>query len=310
MKYIYIIITGIITSIFIFNFLDPEEKPEINDIKHEKSFQDKIDSYSIGRVDSLDFAGEYTPLFADDIWERYDKEIHKNVYWQSNTLFYIKRANKYFPIIEPILKENNIPEDFKYLAIAESGLENVVSPAGASGFWQFLSATAKEYNLEVNSEIDERYHLKKSTQAACEYIQKAYDEFGSWTTAAASYNCGINGMRSRIKKQNSKNYYNIYLPQETSRYIFRIIAIKEILEHPVKYGFQYREKDLYKFPETKEIKISESNIDLYNYAQDIGLNYKILKHYNPWLRSDKITNKKNNTYILDVPVRSEKIIFN
>jgi len=293
---------GIISSFKKTNLLEKQEiSKDIDDNQHQKNFNRDFKSYSIIAADSISFAGEYAPLYALEIWERYDKEIHKNVYWQSNTIFYFKRANKFFPIIEPILAKNNIPNDFKYLAVIESGLENVVSPAGAAGFWQFMKGTAKDYGMEVNSEIDERYHLEKSTQAACEYLQKAYNKFGNWTLAAASYNMGMYGLERRLNQQITNNYYDLYLNTETSRYIFRLLAVKEIFENKEKYGFNLREKDLYVHPNTKEVKISSSNINLFEYADKIGINYKILKELNPWIRDNKITNKEQNTFILQIP---------
>lgn len=250
-----------------------------------------------------------TPLFNNHIWERLDKELVRNTYFQSNTLFYFKRANKYFPIIEPILKENRIPDDFKYLAIAESGLQNVVSPSGAAGFWQILEVTGKEYNLEVNSEIDERYHLEKATEFACRYLQEAYDKFGSWTMAAASYNLGRNGISKRIDQQKSNNYYNLYLNPETAAYIFRILAIKEIMEDPKKYGFLIRNKDLYPSEETKEVILNQQNIQLPIYAKKIGINYKILKTYNPWIRTKYLTNSSKKEYRIKIPIYLKDIIF-
>tara|TARA_Y100001968_G_scaffold332322_1_gene390069 strand:+ start:791 stop:1756 length:966 start_codon:yes stop_codon:yes gene_type:complete len=293
---------GIISSFKKTNLLEKQEiSKDIDDNQHQKNFNKDFKSYSIIAADSINFAGEYAPLYAPEIWERYDKEIHKNVYWQSNTIFYFKRANKFFPIIEPILAKNNIPNDFKYLAVIESGLENVVSPAGAAGFWQFMRGTAKDYGMEVNSEIDERYHLEKSTQAACEYLQKAYNKFGNWTLAAASYNMGMYGLERRLNQQITNNYYDLYLNTETSRYIFRLLAVKEIFENKEKYGFNLRKKDLYMHPNTKEVKISSSNINLFEYADKLGINYKILKELNPWIRDNKITNKEQNTFILQIP---------
>ena len=293
---------GIISSFKKTNLLEKQEiSKDIDDNQHQKNFNRDFKSYSIIAADSINFAGEYAPLYAPEIWERYDKEIHKNVYWQSNTIFYFKRANKFFPIIEPILAKNNIPNDFKYLAVIESGLENVVSPAGAAGFWQFMKGTAKDYGMEVNSEIDERYHLAKSTQAACEYLQKAYNKFGDWTMAAASYNMGMYGLERRLNQQITNNYYDLYLNTETSRYIFRLLAVKEIFENKEKYGFNLREKDLYVHPNTKEVKISSSNINLFEYSDELGINYKILKELNPWIRDNKITNKEQNTFILQIP---------
>ena len=300
----------IMISFLFFNFLSPKENSEkIGDIIHQREFNSYFRSFTLTTPDSVQFAGELAPLHASDIWERYDKEIHKNVYWQSNTLFYFKRANKFFPIIEPILEKNNIPNDFKYLAIIESGLENVVSPAGAAGFWQFMKGTAKDRGMEVNSEVDERYNLEISTQKACEYINEAFEKFGSWTMAAASYNVGMNGIERRSNEQNSNNYYDLHLPTETSRYIFRLLAIKEIFENKSKYGFVLRKSDMYEYPTTKKIEIKKSNINLINLADSLGVNYKILKQYNPWLRNKKLTNKSTKTYTIILPIKDEVYIF-
>tara|TARA_B000000565_G_scaffold243308_1_gene209469 strand:+ start:205 stop:1146 length:942 start_codon:yes stop_codon:yes gene_type:complete len=311
MKKIFIFSFILLMISFLFsNFLSPKENSEkIGDVIHQREFNSYFRSFTLTTPDSIQFAGEFAPLFAPDIWERYDKEIHKNVYWQSNTLFYFKRANKFFPIIEPILEENNIPNDFKYLAIIESGLENVVSPAGASGFWQFMKETAKDRGMEVNSEVDERYNIEISTQKACEYLNEAYEKFGSWTMAAASYNVGISGIDRRVNEQNSNNYYDLHLPNETSRYIFRLLAIKEIFENKSKYGFVLRKCDMYEYPTTKKIEISNSNINLTNLADSLGVNYKILKQYNPWLRDKKLTNKSSKTYTIIIPVKDEVYIF-
>lgn len=307
---IILLLSLIIIAFLSFNFLNPKENTDnIVDIIHQKEFNSFFRSYTLVTPDSIEFAGEYAPLFAEDIWERYDKEIHKNVYWQSNTLFYFKRANKYFPLIEEILAKNNIPNDFKYLAIIESGLENVVSPAGASGFWQFMKGTAKDYGMEVNSEVDERYNLEKSTEAACVYLQKAYDKFGSWTMAAASYNVGMNGLSRRATEQSTNNYYDLYLPTETSRYVFRLLAIKEIFENKSKYGFILRKQDLYKEIETVHILLNKSNVDLVSYSDSLGINYKILKQFNPWLRDKKLTNKSEKTYTITIPQSQEINIF-
>jgi len=307
---IILLLSLIIIAFLSFNFLNPKENTDnIVDIIHQKEFNSFFRSYTLVTPDSIEFAGEYAPLFAEDIWERYDKEIHKNVYWQSNTLFYFKRANKYFPLIEEILAKNNIPNDFKYLAIIESGLENVVSPAGASGFWQFMKGTAKDYGMEVNSEVDERYNLEKSTEAACVYLQKAYNKFGSWTMAAASYNVGMNGLSRRATEQSTNNYYDLYLPTETSRYVFRLLAIKEIFENKSKYGFILRKQDLYKEIETVHILLNKSNVDLVSYSDSLGINYKILKQFNPWLRDKKLTNKSEKTYTITIPQSQEINIF-
>ena len=263
---------------------------------HQQGFNSKYNVYSVLKPNDLKFADELVPNTSLDVWERLDKELLKNIYWQSNTLLYFKRANKYFPIIEEILAKNNIPNDFKYLALIESGFEYTVSPSGAAGFWQIMRGTAREYGLEVNYAIDERYNLRKSTEAACSYLRKAYDEFGSWTMAAASYNMGINGVRRKIEKQETNNYFNLHLNDETSRYVFRIIVIKEIMENPRKYGFVFRDNDLYTHPQVKQIRVDSTIDNLYSFAKDNNINYKILKKYNPWLRISKLPDESRRVY--------------
>ena len=186
------------------------------------------------------FCDELVPLNQEDIYERLEKEMIVNTYWHSKTLLTYKRSKKYFPIIEKILKEYNIPDDIKYLVVAESGLENATSPAGAKGFWQFMKKTGQQYNLESSSEVDERYNLEKSSIAACEYLQYLYNMFNDWTLAAAAYNMGENALKRNIKKQKVDNYYDLKLNNETSRYIFRIVAIKTIFEEPENYGFFFK----------------------------------------------------------------------
>jgi len=293
-KYYYFFGTSVlffgIAQLFIFS-ADSKSEDEL----HQQHFNMKYGIFAINQPEDLNFAGEEIPIYSSEIWERIDKELLKNTYWQSNTMLYFKKANKYFPIIEPILKEHNIPDDFKYLALIESGLDNVVSPAGASGFWQILKGTAREHGLEVNSAIDERYNLEKATVVACEYLQDAYNKFGSWTMAAASYNMGKNGVRRRIAKQESNNYYNLHLNNETSRYVFRIIAVKEILQNPRKYGFMFREKDLYSMPNYRTVDVDSTIADLTEFAKSQNVNYKLLKQFNPWLRGThcQINQEKN-----------------
>lgn len=276
---------------------------------HQQGFNSKYNVYSVLKPNDLKFADELVPNKSLDVWERLDKELLKNIYWQSNTLLYFKRANKYFPIIEEILAKNNIPDDFKYLALIESGFEYTVSPSGAAGFWQIMRGTAREYGLEVNYAIDERYNLRKSTEAACSYLRKAYDEFGSWTMAAASYNMGINGVRRKIEKQETNNYFNLHLNDETSRYVFRIIVIKEIMENPRKYGFVFRDNDLYTHPQVKQIRVDSTIDNLYSFAKDHNINYKILKKYNPWLRISKLPDESRRVYYIDIPIKSDELIF-
>ena len=295
--------------IFLSQFFISSSYLNTSDNVHQQGFNNKYNVYSILKPNNLEFADEAIPDNSLDVWERLDKELLKNIYWQSNTLLYFKRANKYFPIIEEILAKNNIPDDFKYLALIESGFEYTVSPSGAAGFWQIMKGTAREYGLEVNYAIDERYHLRKSTEVACRYLQKAYDEFGSWTMAAASYNMGINGVRRKMQKQATNNYFNLYLNDETSRYVFRIIVIKEIMENPRKYGFVFRKNDLYTYPDFNQIRVDSTINNLYVFAKENNINYKILKKYNPWLRISSLPDKSRRVYYIDIPKDSENLIF-
>jgi len=255
----------------------------------QSQFNENYRIYSLNVPENLKFCGEKVPVFDLDIRERLDRELLVNTYWQSNSMLYHKRASKWFPIIEPILKANGIPDDFKYLSLIESGLMNVVSSAGATGFWQLMKKTSQEFGLVVNTEVDERYHLQKSTEAACRYLNEAYERYGDWTLAAASYNMGMNGLDRQLERQKASNYYDLLLNNETSRYVFRIIAIKEILEHPTKYGFHYRLKDLYLPPETYSITIDTSISDFAAFAEINGTTYKVLKIFNPWLRKSRKT---------------------
>ena len=256
----------------------------------------------------VNFCGEELPLDSKDIRERLDKEIIKNTYWHSSILLFYKRTGKYFPTIEAILKKNNIPDDFKYLAIAESGLENVVSPAGARGFWQFMEKTGKEYNLEINSEIDERYHLEKATQATCDYLKDAYRKFGSWTLVAASYNMGMYGLEKSLKRQNVKSYYDLLLNSETARYVFRIVALKLILENPSIYGYNLNSTEKYSKQEFTSISIDSGISDFSRFSISQNINYKILKIANPWLRQKYLKNKNRKTYTLKI-LNSEYKVF-
>ena len=249
---------------------------------------------------TLSFAGEETPLFRNDIYERLDNELISNTYFHSNTIKLLKRAKRWFPVIEPILRENNIPEDFKYLALAESGLQNVTSPSGAKGFWQFLKKTAQEYGLEVNKDIDERYHVEKATRAACQYLNDAFEKYHNWTLAAASYNAGMDYISDQLENQKVNNYYDLYLNPETSRYIFRILAIKTIFENPQKYGFYLNQSDLYQPLEYTTVKIDTTINNLVDFAKKHGMTYNRLKSLNPWLRSDKLPDASRKTYLLKI----------
>lgn len=269
--------------------------------KIEKAVKD-YNVYAVPIPESMDFAGERVPLENPDIRERLDRELLVNTYWQSNGLLIIKRANKYFPIIEPMLAKYGLPDDFKYLAVAESGLENNRSPAGAAGFWHFLKGTGREYGLEVNDYVDERYNLELATKVAAEYLKRSKDKFGSWTMAAAAYNAGNGGIQNQINRQKAtNNYYDLLLNDETSRYVFRILAFKEILSNPEKYGFNFEEKDLYHPIPTYKVKVDTAITDIPGFAKQFGINYKILKIHNPWLRETYLRNASGKEYYIEIP---------
>ena len=270
------------------------------------SVKDTVESsgYKITSIDipeDLNFANEAVPFDDPEVMERVDREFLVNTYWQSNALLLMKRAHKYFPIIEPILAKNGIPDDFKYLAVAESGLQNLVSPAGATGFWQLMKGTAKDYGLEVNTNVDERYHIEKATEVACKYLKKSKEKFGSWTLAAASYNAGPYGIQKFMGIQQVEDYYSLLLGEETGRYVFRILAIKEILSNPGKYGFDISKDDLYVSVPTFTVEIDEPILNFADFAQQYEINYKILKRHNPWLREPHLNNASRKKYVIEIP---------
>ncbi|HEY0045872.1 MAG TPA: lytic transglycosylase domain-containing protein [Flavobacterium sp.] len=250
---------------------------------------------------AIDFAGEAAPLHIYDVKERFERELLVNANLDATTLLIIKRANRAFPIMEPILAQYGVPDDFKYLAVIESGLVNAVSPAGARGVWQFMPETAKEKGMEVSATVDERYHLEKSTIAACKYLVAAKERFGNWTMAAASYNGGITGVNRQIEFQKVNNYYDLLLTDETARYVFRILALKEIMRNPAVYGFNLKPEELYQNLPVRKIEIDSSIEDLADFALKQGINYKILKNHNPWLRERKLSNVSGKRYEIEIP---------
>jgi membrane-bound lytic murein transglycosylase D len=266
----------------------------------EKSFANDYNVFAIDIPEQIDFAGEKIPLDIPDIKERLDRELLVNTYWQSNALLLIKRAHKYFPIIEPILKKNGIPNDFKYLAVAESGLEHVVSHAGATGFWQIMKGTAKDYGLEVNDNVDERYHIEKATEVASQYLKNSKERFGTWTLAAASYNAGNAGISRELKRQEVDDYFDLLLNPETSRYVFRIVALKHILSNAEDFGLHYEEKDLYEMKPIKKVEVDTAVGDFVNFAKQFNMNYKTLKIHNPWLRDKHLDNYSKKVYKIEV----------
>nr|WP_299069154.1 lytic transglycosylase domain-containing protein [uncultured Allomuricauda sp.] len=272
--------------------------------KQEVVDKNVSDGYQISAIEipkDLNFAGEPVPFEDPEIMERVDREFLVNTYWQSNALLLMKRANKYFPIIEPILAKNGVPDDFKYLAVAESALIDVASPKGAAGMWHFMRATGKEYGLEVNANVDERYHIRKSTQAACDYIKKWKNRFGSWTLTAAAYNAGPAGIQKYMNIQKVDDYYDLLLGQETGRYVFRILALKEILSNPDEYGFDVEKGDFYKAVPTFTVEIDEPVASWADFAKEYEINYKILKRHNPWLREPHLNNSSRKKYVIEIP---------
>lgn len=251
---------------------------------------------------TFSLAGERVPIENPDVYERMDRELSVNTYWHSTTLLNIKNAYKYFPIIEKILAEEEVPDDFKYLAIAESNLRPAKSPAGARGLWQFMSETGKYYGLEINKEVDERYHVEKSTRAACQYIKDYHKRFGSWTLAAAAYNMGGTRLKREMDVQRGDTYYDLNLNQETDRYVFRIIAIKEVIGNPEKFGFYLDREDGYEpMTDFELVEVDGPIPNLGDFALKHGISYRTLKVYNTWLRSSKLTNSARKTYEIKIP---------
>jgi membrane-bound lytic murein transglycosylase D len=249
----------------------------------------------------LNFAGEIIPVDMFYIRENFERELLVNTYWHSSTLLLLKRSTRWFPVIEPILKKNGIPDDFKYLCAIESNLSQAKSPAGAVGFWQILETTAKELGLEVTEDVDERYNVERSTEAACKYFLKSYQKFGNWSLVAASYNAGTKKISELIATQQASSYFDLLMPEETERYLFRILAIKLIIQDPEAYGFKLDACDYYEPLESTEVKISGQVTSWTNFAKEHGITYKLLKIYNPWLRTDKLKNLAGKSYMLRLP---------
>lgn len=258
--------------------------------------------HSVPLDQGFDFAGEVLPMDNFDVAERLDRELSVNAYWHSNMIWVLKSAYRYFPEIEKILKEEGMPDDLKYLAVAESALRHDVSSAGASSFWQFRKAAAEEMGLAVNSEVDERYDVAKATRAACKYMRKNYERFGSWTLAAAAYNMGPAGLARSLEAQKMDNYFDLNLSDETMRYVFRIVALKEIMNNPKRFGFYLQDEEKYQpLDNYRTVTVDTSILSLGEFAAEQGVSYRQLKIYNPWLRSTKLTNTKGVKYEIRLP---------
>lgn len=260
-----------------------------------------IQSHDIEFCDNIYFAGEKVPLEMFNIRERYERELLSNTYFHSNTMVLLKRSKRWFPVIEPILKEYGVPDDFKYLCVIESYLSNVVSPAGAAGFWQFMKGTAQEYDLEISKEVDMRYNVELETEAACKYFLKAYERFGSWTLVAAAYNAGSTRVAKFMKEQGATSYYDLLMAEETERYVFRILAIKTIFENPEKYGIYVSNELSYQPYKYYTVKVDKDVKNWAEFAKEHNITYKLLKVFNPWLRSNSLKVKNGKVYEIKIP---------
>jgi membrane-bound lytic murein transglycosylase D len=268
----------------------------------EYSFKDTTYYNKPYRIpDNVSFAGEKMPLNNFDTRESLDREILTSAYRHSSTIMIIKRANRYLPVIEKILKKNSIPDDFKYLVAAESEFSNMVSPAGATGFWQIMAETGREDGMEINNVVDERYDLEKSTQFACNYFLKSYEKYGNWTLTAASYNGGRAALDEQIRIQKENSYYDLLLAEETARYIFRAVAYKLVITDPQAFGFTLAKSDLYPVLNYYDVKVDTAVADFSAFAKKFGTNYKMLKFLNPWLRKPYLTPKPNKEYFIKIP---------
>jgi peptidoglycan lytic transglycosylase D len=303
MRNIIAVLATVIVILSISAFLYSYSKKDSE--MRQKEFNDNYAVYALELPATIDFAGEHVPMTIIDVKERLDRELLVNTYWQSQTLLLIKRAARWFPVIDSILILENIPSDFKYIALAESGLMNVVSPSGAAGYWQFLPSTGMEYGLEITEEVDERYHVELATKAAINYFKSSYGQFNNWTLTAASYNMGTAGLQKLLNKQKVNNYYDLLLPDETSRYIFRILALKLIHSNPEAYGFQIRNRDLYAPYSYYNITVDSSISDFVDLCNATEINYKQLKLLNPWLRKPFLINSHLKMYTIKISKDSD-----
>ncbi|MFO8235349.1 MAG: transglycosylase SLT domain-containing protein [Bacteroidales bacterium] len=295
------------TGVFVLIALSFSSNDEA-DFDKRKRFKDDYSIHALTLPDSMYFADEKVPLDYFDVREALDRELLVNTYWQSHTLLLIKRASRYFPLIDSILEANDVPGDFKYLALIESEFLQAVSPAGAVGFWQFMSGTAKDYGLVINHEIDERYNIEKATEAAAKFLKDAYEKFGSWTMAAAAYNFGRKALAKQIEIQKQNKYHDLLLNTETARYVYRILAVKLILESPGAYGFHVDQESLYHSVPTYEVKVDSSIENFADFAEDHMINYKLLKYFNPWLRQPYLKNPEGRTYCIKIPEKGYRNI--
>jgi len=299
-------ITGFLLMLGLFLLSNKEAAVENKINNLEQKIYTLSQTNSVPIPDQVDFCGETIDLDRLDLRERFDREINTFTYFHATTMLYLKRANRYFPVIEPLLKKNGIPGDFKYLCLIESNLDiRALSPANAAGFWQFLESTGKDYGLEINSEVDERYHVEKATEAACRYFKDAYARYGSWVNVAASYNAGMAKISAAISNQQVNSALDLLLATETSRYVFRITAIKQLFENPYLYGFVLKKEDLYPPVSIQRVTVTQTIDNIAAFSQEYGLNYMLLKEFNPWLRDNKLTVKQGKTYEIAIPQKED-----
>jgi len=301
------VVAIVLTAVITLNFA---RKSNLCDDEYRRAFEENYRIFSPPVPESLYIFGERVPMEIYHVHERFVRELLVNVYWQSNIILLIKRANRYFPVIEPILEEMGVPDDLKFLALAESAFTSGVSPAGARGFWQFLRGTAVDMGLEVNNYVDERYHLEKATRAAARYMRANYKRFGSWTLAAAAYNTGQGNIRRHIQNQQTQDYYNMHLPEETRRYVFRILALKTILENPMAYGIILREQDLWQPIPVRTVVVDTAITDLFAFAREQGTTFQQLRALNPWLRGSTLPNRNRKQYEISLPLDPSMLLEN
>ena len=299
MKKTLLSLTGTLLLLVILKLFTYSTNVRTNRFSNEYSDTTKV--FPIVLPSDLQFAGEMVPLSDFEVYERMDRELLVNNYWQSNTLLMHKRANRWFPVIEPILKKYGIPNDFKYIPLVETGMMNLISPAGATGFWPFMEPTGLQYGLEINKEVDERYDVEKSTIAACKMFKENYRDLGNWTLVAAAYNMGINGLKGQMDRQKQDNYYDLLLNAETSRYVFRLVAIKEIVSKPRTYGYFFKKSDLYYNIPVSKVKVDSAIANLADFAGQFNISYKTLKIFNPWLRESFLANSRKKVYLVQIP---------
>ena len=294
------VLAGLLSGLLFTSYVKPEKGGPAGNMG-EKELKIPQAIHAVPIREKYTFGGENVPIQNFDVRERLDRELLVNTYWHSNSILCIKAAQRYFPVIEEVLAKYRIPDDFKYIPVVETSLRNETSPAGAKGIWQFMKPVAESYDLEVNEEVDERYHFEKSTEAACRHILRYKQRFGSWTLAAAAYNAGEGNLSKELGRQGEASYYDLNINDESSRYIFRLLAMKDIMEHPDDYGFFIQPEEKYNRNGTKKIEVKTPIANLGEWAREHGTTYRMLKLMNPWLRTSSLTNKLKKTYQIEVP---------